>query len=75
MEKLPTLMEVQEVVKRGGDALKQLNKEVADYLDTLKLSEEAREAIAGTDMAAMAETFGGLYSEKEVEDFVSEYYL
>lgn len=68
-------MEIQKIVKRGGDALRQLNQEVADYLDTLKLSEEAREAIAGTDMAAMAETFGGLYSEKEVEEFVSEYYL
>lgn len=73
MEK--SLMEIQKIVKRGGDALNQLNREVADYLDTLKLSEEARNAIAGTDMAIMAELFGGLYSEKEVEDFVSEYFL
>lgn len=70
-----SLMEIQEIVKRGGDALNQLNREVADYLDTLKLSEEAREAIAGTDISVMAELFGGLYSEKEVEDFVSEYFL
>ena len=70
-----SLMEIQEIVKRGGDALRQLNKEVADYLDTLQLSEEVRDVIAGTDISVMAETFGGLYSEKEVEDFVSEYFL
>ena len=70
-----SLMEIQEIVKRGGDALRQLNKEVADYLDTLQLSEEVRDVIAGTDINSMAETFGGLYSEKEVEDFVSEYFL
>lgn len=73
MEK--SLVEIQEIVKKGGDALNQLNREVADYLDTLQLSEEVRDVIAGTDISVMAELFGGLYSEKEVEDFVSEYFL
>ena len=72
---MKTLREIQEIVKRGGDALNQLNREVADYLDTLQLSEEVRDVIAGTDINSMAELFGGLHSEKEVEDFVSEYFL
>ena len=70
-----SLMEIQKIVKNGGDALRQLNKEVADYLDTLQLSKEVRDVIAGTDIANMAELFGGLHSEKEVEEFVSEYFL
>lgn len=52
-----------------------VNQKVADYLDSLQLSREARDVIAGTDISAMAELFGGLHSEKEVEDFVSEYFL
>lgn len=72
---MKTLMEIQKIVKRGGDALNQLNQEVADYLDSLQLSKEARDVIAGTDINSMAEVFGGLYSEKEVEEFVSEYFL
>lgn len=73
MEK--SLMEIQKIVKKGGDALKQLNQEVADYLDSLQLSREVRDVIADTDINSMAEVFGGLHSEKEVEEFVTENYL
>lgn len=72
---MKSLMEIQKIIKNGGEALNKLNQEVADYLDSLQLSEEARNAIAGTDINSMAEVFGGLYSEKEVEEFVSEYFL
>lgn len=69
-----TQQEINEIVKKGGDALVKLNNEVAEYLDNLNLSEHARDVITSTDIAIMADCFGGLYTSEEVESFVAEYY-
>lgn len=68
-----TQQEINEIVNRGGDSLRRLNNEVAEYLDNLNLSERARDVITSTDIAIMADCFGGLYTSEEVENFVAEY--
>lgn len=40
-----TRKEINEITKRGGDDLKKLNQMTSDYLDSLDLSERAREII------------------------------
>ena len=50
------------------------NQEVADYLDSLKLSNRARSIIAQTDMALMSECFGGLKTAEEVEEYIRDNY-
>lgn len=52
----------------------QLNQQTADFLDTLNLSERARDVIAETDFAIMHEVFGQMKSAEEVEEFVKENY-
>lgn len=67
-----TRKEVNKIVRQGGDALNKLNKEVAEYLDELDLSSDARSIIAGTDFNLLADCFGG-YSAEEIEEIVKEY--
>lgn len=50
------------------------NQETADFLDSLKLSDRARNIIAQTDINMMAECFGGLETAEEVEDYIRENY-
>ena len=50
------------------------NNEAADFLDSLKLSDRARNIIAQTDINMMKETFGGLETAEEVEEYIREYY-
>ena len=50
------------------------NQEVADFLDSLKLSDRARSIIAQTDINMMAECFGGLETAEEVEEYIRENY-
>lgn len=62
--------EIIEIVKRGGDKLIKLNREVAKHLDSLKLSQYAVDIISDTDINNIAEVFGGLFTAEEVEDFI-----
>lgn len=50
------------------------NQETADFLDSLKLSDRARDIIAQTDINMMAECFGGLETAEEVEEYIRENY-
>lgn len=68
-----TRKEIEKTVKKGGDALNKLNKEVADYLDELDLSSDARSIIAGTDFNLLSDCFGG-YSAEEIEEIIKEEY-
>lgn len=45
---------VRKIVNKGGADLNKLNQEVADYLDKLDLSDNARAIIAGTEIGVMA---------------------
>lgn len=65
---------VRKIVNKGGAGLNKLNQEVADYLDKLDLSDNARAIIAGTEISVMAEAFGGLHTAQEVEDYIKENY-
>lgn len=64
--------EIRDIVNRGGDKKRKLDKVVADYLDTLDLSEVARDVIAQTGINDMAETFAGLFTVEEVEETAAE---
>lgn len=67
-----TRTEINQIVRTGGDKLKQLNNMVSSYLDGLPLSEAARNLIADTPLDNMAEAFGGLFTTEEVELYVNE---
>ncbi len=58
----------------SGDERNKLNKMVADHLDSLKLSERARDVIAETDVHNYAECFGGIFTAEEFEEYVNEYF-
>ena len=45
-----------------------------DNLDKMELSDRARNIIAQTDINMMEETFGGLETAEEVEEYIREYY-
>lgn len=66
--------EINQIVRKGGSKLTKLNDMVAEYLDTLNLSERARYIISDTDINIMAEVFGGMYSEKEIEEYIEREY-
>lgn len=66
-----TMDEINSIIRRGGDAKKQLNKAVMDYLDTLDLSDKARSVINDTD--PVCECFAGMYTAEEIEAYVNEY--
>ena len=51
-----------------------MNQQVADFLDSLKLSDRARNIIAQTDIASMSECFGGLETAEEVEEYIRDNY-
>lgn len=53
---------------------KNINQITADKLDAMELSSRAREIIANTDIAVMAEVFGGLETADEVEQYIRENY-
>lgn len=69
-----TRKEINEITKRGGDDLKKLNQMVADYLDSLNLSDEARTVISETDFNCMAICFGGMLTTEEIEEDIKEQY-
>lgn len=66
--------EIRQIINKGGADLVKLNQQVGDYLDSLDLSDMAREIIANTDGRVIAECFGGLMSAEEVEEFIKEEY-
>ncbi len=66
--------EILEVVRRGGDDKRKLDRIVSNHLRGLDLSEKAQDIIADTDINLMAQSFGGLFTEKDVEDYILENY-
>lgn len=66
--------EISKITNRGGDDKIKLDRIVSDYLHGLDLSDKAQNVIANTEISAMAEIFGGLFTEKDVEDYIAEYY-
>lgn len=66
------LEEIKEICRRGGDDKRNLNHEVHEYLDGLKLSQRAQDVIACTDSQSIAETFGGLFTAGDVEEYIAE---
>ena len=50
----------------------QINQEVANKLDSMELSERARDIIARTEIRIMSEVFGGLDTPEEVERYIRE---
>ncbi len=69
-----TQEEIFDVLNRGGDKKRELEIEIRHHLDSLNLSQKARDAIAQSDLTGLAEGFGGLFTAEEVEEFVSENY-
>ena len=50
------------------------NQKVADFLDSLELSDRARSIIAQTDINMISECFGGLKTAEEVEEYTRDNY-
>lgn len=67
--------EINQIIHKGGSRLTKLNSMVADYLNTLNLSDRARYVISGTSINNMAEVFGGMRSEEEIEEYIEREYL
>lgn len=67
-----TSSEIDEIIRRGGDAKEWLNNAVLSHLDTLKLSQRARDIINSTD--PVCEFFAGLYTAEEVEEYIRDNY-
>lgn len=70
-----TQKDINDIISRGGDDLRKLNKEVGEYLDGLKLSQKAINIISDTDMNIIAECFGGLMTAEEVEQYIQDNYI
>ena len=62
--------ETMEIVKKGGTKKEWLNNEVLKHLDSLNLSQKARNIISTTD--PVCEVFAGLMTADDVEKFVEE---
>lgn len=67
-----TSSEIDEIIRRGGDAKEWLNNAVYAHLDTLELSQRARDIINSTD--PVCEFFSGLYTAEEVEEYIRDNY-
>lgn len=52
--------------------MKNINQQVADKLNGMKLSERATRIINGTDLNSIAELFGGLETAEDVERYIKE---
>lgn len=69
-----TMNQITNIVNRGGDDLRELNKAVAEHLDSMNLSDKAQEIINTTDIDIFAETFGGLFTVEQLEEYINENY-
>lgn len=67
-----TREQIEQIIKSGGDRLEKLNREVAQELDNMDLSDQARDMIASTDINCIAEMFGGMDAQ-EIEALVEEH--
>lgn len=67
-----TSSEINEIIRRGGDAKVWLDNAVSAYLDKLELSQRARDIVDSTD--PVCEFFAGLYTAEEVEEYIRENY-
>lgn len=70
-----TQKDINDIVIKGGDELRKLNKEVSEYLERLELSQKAINIIANTDLNNIAECFGGLMTAEEVEQYIKDNYV
>lgn len=68
-----TMKEINEIVDRGGDDKRELAHMVRVHLDSLDLSQKARNIINQSDQQGMVELFGGLFTKEEVEEVVSDF--
>lgn len=62
--------EIDTIIHKGGDKKRHLEKMVADYLDTLSLSDVAESVICQTDN--LSEVFGGLFKIEDIEEMAAE---
>lgn len=69
-----TKSEMEEIIKRGGNDLRELNRAVSEHLHSLNLSERAIDVIAATDINCMAQAFYNLMTAEEVEEEIVENY-
>ena len=67
-----TSSEIDEIIRRGGDAKEWLNNAISAHLDTLELSQRARDIINSTD--PVCEVFAGLYTAEDVEQYIRDNY-
>lgn len=70
-----TQKDINNIISKGGDDLRKLNKKVSEYLESLKLSQKAINIIADTDLNNIAECFGGLMTAEEVEQYIKDNYI
>lgn len=54
--------QITNIVNRGGEELRKLNKAVAEHLDNLNLSDGARGVISATDLNVFADLWWIIYS-------------
>lgn len=67
-----TSSEIDEIIRRGGDAKEWLNNAVLAHLDKLELPQRARDIINSTD--PVCELFAGLYTAEDVEEYIRDNY-
>lgn len=70
-----TKTEIREIVNKGGNELTELNEIVSEHLESLNLSQPAKNIIDDTDLNCIADVFGGLFTAEEVEEFVIDYVI
>ena len=71
-----TMDEIREIVNRGGDEKRNLNIAVQEHIESMidQLSDKAREVFLNTDCNGLAEVFGGIFTAKELNEFVKDNY-
>ena len=67
-----TMDEIRAIVNRGGDEKRNLNIAVQTHIENIfdELSDEARDIFLNTDCNGLAEVFGGLYTAKDINDYI-----
>lgn len=69
-----TREEITNIVNLGGDKKRKLNIAVQTHIENIfdELSDKARNVFLNTDCNALAEVFGGLYTSKDINDYIEE---
>lgn len=68
--------EMSRIINRGGDKKRELDIAVQTHIENIfdELSDKARYIFLNTDCNGLAEVFGGLYTAKDINDYVNESY-